>query len=333
MVTHCYTPVLGKRLRVTSLNSCGATDANSRQVVTEGFITVTFSSETEDGAEIIQKNAAGHLCVNEKLADSFKRLTVEIDFCGVNPSLVTMMSNAKPYTDWAGDVAGFTIPEGEINKAFALELWTGLAGMACLPGQVDESSGYLLLPFVKAGVMGDITIDGENAVTFQVTAAYTKGGNGWGVGPYNVVRALPTPPRQTLTITGAPTGGSFTLTFKGATTNPIAYNATAAAVQTALEALPTIGVGNMVATVGPLPGAAVTLTFAGALAAAPQPLITATPGFTGGTTPAVAVTNAQTGAPGAPSKLPTLLDPYDHLLMVDTALAPPPTACSPSVIS
>lgn len=332
MVTHCYTPVLGKRLRVTSLNTCGATDVNSRQVVTEGFITVTFSSETEDGAEIIQKNAAGHLCINEKLADSFKRLTVEVDFCGVNPSLLTLVSNAKPYNDYAGDVAGFTIPEGEINKAFALELWTGLAGQACLPGQVDESSGYLLLPFVRAGVMGDITIDGENAVTFQVTAAYTKGGNGWGVGPYNVLRALPVPGKQSVTITGAPTGGTFVLTFKGASTNPLAFGSTAAAVQTALEGLPTIGVGNVTVTGGPLPGTALTVTFAGVLAGAPQPLMTAVGSFTGGTTPAIAVASVASGTPGAPSKLPSLLDPYDHMLMIDTALAPPPTACSPSII-
>ncbi len=36
-------------------------------------------------------------------------------------------------------------------------------------------------------------------------------------------------------ITGAPTGGTFTLTFEGATTAAIAYNAAAAAVESALE--------------------------------------------------------------------------------------------------
>lgn len=56
----------------------------------------------------------------------------------------------------------------------------------------------------------------------------------------------PTPEVQTVTVTAA-TGGTFTLTFTNphdgvvSTTAPIAYNATAADVQTALEALPAMG--------------------------------------------------------------------------------------------
>lgn len=229
MVTHCFTPVLGKRLRATELSTCGdVTVGTSLQVTTDGFITITLSSEVEEGTEIIQRNAAGALCVNEKMADSFKRFTVEIEFCGVNPSLLAIVSNAVAYADYAGDVAGFTVPEGEIDKKFALELWTGLSGQACLPGGAgDEASGYMLLPFVQAGVLGDIEMDGENAVTFSLTGAYTMGGNAWGFGPFNVLR----------------------------------------------------------------------------------------------------------DTEGDPAVLPTPLDPYDHLLLIDTALAPPPVACSPSPVT
>ena len=44
------------------------------------------------------------------------------------------------------------------------------------------------------------------------------------------------------------TGGTFTLTLSGQTTAPIAYNATAAAIQTALEALSNVGAGNVQVT-------------------------------------------------------------------------------------
>jgi hypothetical protein len=227
MTTHCFIPMLGKRLRATGLDVCGAVvPGEAEEVSTDGFITVNLSSEIEDGTEIILKKASGALCVNEKRADSFKRFTVEIEFCGVNPSLLALVSNAEPYEDYAGDIAGFTVPEGEIDKAFSLELWTGLSGQSCLPGQTGEASGYMLLPYVQSGVLGDITIDGENAVTFSITGAATKGGNAWGVGPYNVM----------LDETGA--------------------------------AMP----------------------------------------------------------------LPTALDPFDHLLLVDTALAPPPIACDPTLV-
>jgi hypothetical protein len=72
---------------------------------------------------------------------------------------------------------------------------------------------------------------------------------------------------QTVTTTGTPTGGTFTLTFEGRTTATIAYNASAAVVQAALEALPNIGTGNVLGGGGPLP-TGVTLTFQNALAEA-----------------------------------------------------------------
>lgn len=189
MATHRYIPLLGKRIRVTVVDQCGAlpTAGTSDAVVaTDGFISINLSAEVEEGAEILVKKASGALCVNEKRSDSFKRFNVEIEFCGVHPALLSLVSNAEPYEDHSGDLAGFTVPEGEMTKAFALELWTGLSGQVCQPG-AEEASGYGLLPFIQSGVLGDITIDGENAVTFSLTGAYTKGGNQWGVGPSDVL--------------------------------------------------------------------------------------------------------------------------------------------------
>ncbi len=51
-----------------------------------------------------------------------------------------------------------------------------------------------------------------------------------------------------LTITGDPTGGTFTVTYDGQTTGGVAYDATAAVLQTALEALSTIAVGDVAVT-------------------------------------------------------------------------------------
>lgn len=189
MATRCFTPVLGKRLRATVVDECAnvpASGALDSVVVTDGFISVTLSSEVEDGAEIITKKADGSLCVNEMTASSFKRFTIEAEFCGVDPGLLSVVTNAEIYENYESIAAGIVVPEGTINKKFALELWTGLSGEACAPDE-EEASGYLLLPFIQAGVLGDLTIDGENAVTFQMTGAYTKGGNAWGQGPYFVM--------------------------------------------------------------------------------------------------------------------------------------------------
>ena len=56
---------------------------------------------------------------------------------------------------------------------------------------------------------------------------------------------------QTVRVTNA-TGGTFTLTFNGQTTAPIAYNATAAQIQAALEALSNIAAGDILVTGGPI---------------------------------------------------------------------------------
>lgn len=106
---------------------------------------------------------------------------------------------------------------------------------------------------------------------------------------YEAISSLLADNYQTLTITGTPTGGSFTLTYKGQTTAAIQYNAAASAVQTALVALSTIGAGNVTCSGGPLPGSAVTIAFTGALAN-DTTLLTHTDSFTGGTSPAASLT-------------------------------------------
>jgi hypothetical protein len=96
---------------------------------------------------------------------------------------------------------------------------------------------------------------------------------------------------QTLTITGTPTGGTFALAWQGQITAPIAYNASAANVQTALRALSGIST-NVTCTGGPLPGSAVTITFSGVLITATVPLLTFNIGGLTGGSPAMTIVNA-----------------------------------------
>lgn len=104
---------------------------------------------------------------------------------------------------------------------------------------------------------------------------------------------------QVLTITGSPTGGTFTLTFYGRTTTAIAYNAAASAVEDALEALPNIEPGDV--TVTGSAGGPYTLTFGGNLANAPLQLIDADGSFTGGTAPDITPTRSTLGSEDEPA--------------------------------
>jgi hypothetical protein len=98
---------------------------------------------------------------------------------------------------------------------------------------------------------------------------------------------------QTVTITGGPTGGTFTLTWSGQTTAAIAYNATAAAVQAALEALSNIAPGDVVVTGNA--GGPYTLTWGGTQLGEDVAAPTATGSFTGGTTPGVTIATTTAG--------------------------------------
>lgn len=104
---------------------------------------------------------------------------------------------------------------------------------------------------------------------------------------------------QTVTITGTPTGGTFTLTYNGQTTTPIAYNANATAVQAALVALSNIAPGDVTVSGGPGPGTPYVVTFGGTKGNQAVPTMTASgASLTGGSTPAIAVTETTPGVEG-----------------------------------
>jgi hypothetical protein len=147
---------------------------------------------------------------------------------------------------------------------------------------------------------------------------------------------------QTLTVTGAPTGGTYTLTFDGETTAAIPYNATAADVKDALDDLPGVNYSDVTTAGGPHPGTAITVAFGGQYEMVNVPQMTASSaGLTGGSSPTVTPTtttaagttstvngvsiasqvygNAAAGAaiPGYPDQVDALLFPTGSILFLD----------------
>lgn len=105
---------------------------------------------------------------------------------------------------------------------------------------------------------------------------------------------------QTLTFGGTPTGGTFTLSFEGLTTSAISWSSTNSTlvsnIDTALEALGSIGTGGVTTAVGTMTAGigTITVTFAGNLALKPVPLMTASSSLTG-TSPTLAVSETTPG--------------------------------------
>lgn len=90
-----------------------------------------------------------------------------------------------------------------------------------------------------------------------------------------------------LRLTGAPTGGTFTITVGANTTSGLAFNAAAAAIQSAVAGLASVGAGNVTVTGTTLPTGPLILVFADAVDLTTVSVNGAS--LTGGTTPAAVI--------------------------------------------
>lgn len=196
MPSVCMKPVGGTRLRATLLDECGEviTGVPSCSIVTSGFVSVERTAQFVDPDEFQVKNAGGELCVNERSAPLFQWYNLTINFCEVDPELMNLLTGSPLVLDDTAvtprSVGWRTRENSNLDVHVALELWTKMAGQTCSGGAVQY--GYYLLPHVVEGVIGDLTIENA-ALSFTVTQARTKGGDGWGVGPYDVLNTVVAP--------------------------------------------------------------------------------------------------------------------------------------------
>lgn len=129
-----------------------------------------------------------------------------------------------------------------------------------------------------------------------------------------------TPPTTEIEVTGTPTGGDFTLRFGGTIEVVVAYDETAAdtatAVQAALQAAgsPTTVAGSG----GPFPGTPVVLTYSDSYPGHP---VVKTNSLTGGTTPAVAVTEGTAANDDAVDVVPKPMFPLHASVYLDNTWA------------
>ncbi len=148
-------------------------------------------------------------------------------------------------------------------------------GEICYQGGIIEEQRYICEPIIASEKQGLGTFETSGPPSPTTLAVHALHGESvrllGAVNPNNV----PTSDEQTITIGGAPTGGTFTLTFDGQRTVPIAFDAPAqggpGSVENALKALasaPEVGVNG-------LAGGPYTVRFYGGDAGVSEPQITA----------------------------------------------------------
>lgn len=181
----------GHTIRATSVDACGrVVYGESSQAVSEGFISVAWTANTSDVAEIVQENARGQRCIYRRAKTSLTGYTVTITFCEVDPELFSLITGQRVYLDANGDAVGFAInTDVDLgDRGFALEVWTGSPPSedGCTNPNAAGRWGYFLAPFLKGGLLGDYSVE-NGAINFTIQGATTEDGNAWGVGPYNVM--------------------------------------------------------------------------------------------------------------------------------------------------
>lgn len=182
--------IQGTRLRATLVDACGAPIGGaSSTVVSKGFVKVSMTDNVEAPEEFKQKNAGGEYEINQRAKPLLNWLEVKVNLITVAPELLNMLTGAPLIYDDAiptpNAVGVGTDSDTYASASFALEVWTNIGrskAEACIGGQARY--GYLLLPWLLEGVIGDIAIE-NGPVSFDVSAV-TSEGNDWGIGPYNV---------------------------------------------------------------------------------------------------------------------------------------------------
>jgi hypothetical protein len=198
--TKCFPVLNGRRLRLTRLDGCGRpVYGPDSVVVTKGFISVALTATINEGQAVVVTLADGTDFINQPGVASLSGYGVVVTLAQVEPDAVSIGTGQEVYADYNGDTVGFTVSKDitAVDTAFALEMWMGSPTDDCAEG-AEGSFGYLLLPFVQGGVLGDFTVENA-AVNFVISNANSKSGTTWGVGPYNVMMddvtpsPLPTP--------------------------------------------------------------------------------------------------------------------------------------------
>jgi len=192
MANKCFSLIRGRAMRVTRLDGCGeVVTGATASVVSDGFITVGMTAQTDEGTTISVTNAAGDICILDEPAPKFTGYEITIEFCQVNPALYEILTGQDVVNDATTPTpgaVGFRMNSGvsASDSGFALEVWSQVPSAACESGQ-GQNFGYFLVPFVQGGLLGDFTI-GNDAVNFTMSGAKSKDGSGWDVGPYDVVK-------------------------------------------------------------------------------------------------------------------------------------------------
>ncbi|MBK9181475.1 MAG: hypothetical protein IPM45_18340 [Acidimicrobiales bacterium] len=172
------------RLRAMRLTDAGAPDAGADSLlVTDALISVQVSEEVEAGAEVIQKNGSGAICLNYKAPDRLKRAGVSMNLCQLDSELLWLIAGGTLITD-GGQAIGVDRPDGNADIPKVAGGVVGPYEGDAPSVSSDDDSVYVHWVFPKCQfTMGQFTIE-EGVLVVPVTGSSSANPT-FGDGPAN----------------------------------------------------------------------------------------------------------------------------------------------------
>src|SRR6187431_3550569 len=104
MTDQCFSMVRGRAMRVTRLDGCGRVKPSGCSSITsEGFVSIAFTANIDEGEEISVVNAAGKTCVKDTPVPRLQNYSLVITFCEVSPKLYAMLTGQAVVFNSRGD--------------------------------------------------------------------------------------------------------------------------------------------------------------------------------------------------------------------------------------
>jgi hypothetical protein len=177
--------VRGAGIRVTGLGSNGSIPTPIRYATSKAVAVVRINESVESSSdEALTGEGDDNTRMRLTRAAQPIFYSVDIDFLRVDPGILSLVAGVPQVLNDAGDIVGFDGATRRRAVAFALEVWSRLAGTNCTPEGVRQY-GYTLLPFLKGGYLSGFVFS-NGLVSFNLRGAKTRKGPRWGVGPYDL---------------------------------------------------------------------------------------------------------------------------------------------------
>lgn len=201
MATECYAQVRGSAIRVTQLGDVGQVSSPVRYATSKSIARVRINEEIEPARNELLRNEQDQPRVKLTRPGELIRYTIDIEFIRVDPGIFHLISGTPTLDQYSvgfgeggfgqngfggesfGDIIGFDAVPRTKPASFGLEVWSRLAGAACVGG--ERQWGYTLFPFLKGGRLSGFSFR-NGLVSFSLVGAQTRRVPKWGVGPYDL---------------------------------------------------------------------------------------------------------------------------------------------------